>query len=90
MKWSSTSDTLFRFLFIGGSPTRSTPVKSAIFATDSTLVHYARLLALLTQGSSIAVRVFEDRKEARKARSFARDDYSAGKASRIRSDESSQ
>ena len=34
------------------------PVKSAIFAT--------RLLALLTQGSSIAVRVFEDRKEAAK------------------------
>ena len=40
------------------------PVKSAILATDSTVVHYARLLALLTQGSSIAVRVFQDRKEA--------------------------
>jgi hypothetical protein len=40
------------------------PVKSAILATDSTLVHYARLLALLTQGSSITVRVFQDRKEA--------------------------
>src|SRR4029077_13467272 len=40
------------------------PVKSAILATDSTLVHYARLLALLTQGSSISVRVFQDRKEA--------------------------
>jgi hypothetical protein len=40
------------------------PVKSAILATDSTVVHYARLLALLTQGSSIAVRVFENRKEA--------------------------
>ena len=40
------------------------PVKSAILATDSTLVHYARLLALLTQGSSIQVRVFQDRKEA--------------------------
>jgi hypothetical protein len=40
------------------------PVKSAILATDSTLVHYARLLALLTQGSSIKVRVFQDRKEA--------------------------
>ena len=33
------------------------PVKSAILATDSTLVHYARLLALLTQGSPIKVRV---------------------------------
>jgi hypothetical protein len=40
------------------------PVKSAILATDSTLVHYARLLALLTQGSSIKVHVFQDRKEA--------------------------
>ena len=40
------------------------PVKSAILATDSTLVHYARLLALMTQGSSIKVQVFQDRKEA--------------------------
>jgi hypothetical protein len=39
-------------------------VKSAILATDSTLVHYARLLALLTEGSSIKVKVFQDRKEA--------------------------
>ncbi|HEY5445436.1 MAG TPA: hypothetical protein VIJ87_13405, partial [Pyrinomonadaceae bacterium] len=40
------------------------PVKSAILATDSTLIHYARLLVLLTQGSSIRVQVFQDRKEA--------------------------
>src|SRR5215203_745429 len=40
------------------------PVKSAILATDSTVVHYARLLALMTQGSSIKVQVFQDRKEA--------------------------
>jgi hypothetical protein len=40
------------------------PVKSAILATDSTVVHYARLLALLTQGSSIRVKVFQDSKEA--------------------------
>ena len=40
------------------------PVKSAILATDSTLIHYARLLVLLTQGSSIKVRVFQDRNEA--------------------------
>jgi hypothetical protein len=39
------------------------PVKSAIFATDSTLVHYARLLILLTEGSTIKVRVFGDRKD---------------------------
>jgi hypothetical protein len=40
------------------------PVKSAILATDSTLIHYARLHAVLTQGSPINVRVFQDRKEA--------------------------
>src|SRR5215467_4208277 len=40
------------------------PVKSAILATDSSIVHYARLLILLTEGSSIKVRVFGDRKEA--------------------------
>ena len=41
-------------------------VKSAILATDSTLVHYARLLGLLTEGSSIKVQVFQDRQEAAK------------------------
>jgi hypothetical protein len=40
------------------------PVKSAILATDSTMIHYARLHALLTQGSPIKVRVFKDRREA--------------------------
>ena len=40
------------------------PVKSAILATDSTVVHYARLLALLTEGSSIKVQVFQDREGA--------------------------
>jgi len=42
------------------------PVKSAILATDSTLIHYARLLALLTEGSSIKVQVFQDREKAAK------------------------
>ena len=42
------------------------PVKSAILATDSTMIHYARLHALLTQGSPINVRVFKDREEAAK------------------------
>ena len=41
-------------------------VKSAILATDSALVHYARLLALLTEGSSIKVQVFQDCREAAK------------------------
>ena len=40
------------------------PVKSAILATEPTLVHYARLLVVLTEGSSIKVRVFQDCKEA--------------------------
>src|SRR5262250_755436 len=40
------------------------PVKSAILATDSTIAHYARLLALLTEGSSIKVKVFRERAEA--------------------------
>ena len=40
------------------------PVKSAILATDSAIVHYARLVMLLTEGSSIKVRVFQDRNEA--------------------------
>lgn len=40
------------------------PVKSAILATDSTVIHYARLLVLLTEGSSIKVRVLQDQREA--------------------------
>ena len=51
---------LCRRLSYAGHP----PVKSAILASDSTMIHYARLHALLTQGSPIRVRVFQDRKEA--------------------------
>jgi hypothetical protein len=40
------------------------PIKSAILATDSTLFHYGKVHALLTQGSPIKARVFQDRKEA--------------------------
>ena len=50
---------LCRRLSYAGHP----PVKSAILATDSTIIHYARLHALLTQGSPINVRVFKDREE---------------------------
>jgi hypothetical protein len=39
------------------------PVKSAILATDSAIIHYARLLALLTEGSSIRVKVFDKREQ---------------------------
>jgi len=53
---------LHRRLSYTGRP----PVKSAILATDSTMIHYAKLYALLTQGSPINVRIFKDRKEATK------------------------
>jgi hypothetical protein len=51
---------LCRRLSYSGHP----PVKSAILATDSTMIHYARLHALLTQGSPINVRIFQDRNDA--------------------------
>jgi hypothetical protein len=51
---------LCRRLSYAGHPS----VKSAILATDSTIIHYARLHAVLTQGSPIHVRIFQDRKEA--------------------------
>lgn len=41
-------------------------IKSAILAKDWDLVHYAHLFELLTQGSSIKVRVFQDRDDAAK------------------------
>jgi len=53
---------LCRRLAYAGHP----PVKSAILATDSTMIHYARLHALLTQGSPINVSIFKDREEAAK------------------------
>jgi len=51
---------LYRRHFYGNRP----PIKSAILATDGTLIHYGKVHALLTQGSPINVRVFQDRKEA--------------------------
>ena len=51
---------LYRRFAYTGHP----PVKSAILATDSTMIHYARLHASLTQGSPLDVRVFQDRQEA--------------------------
>jgi hypothetical protein len=50
---------LYRRRFYGDRP----PIKSAILATDATLIHYAKVHALLTQGSPINVRVFQDRSE---------------------------
>ena len=51
---------LYRRRFYGNRP----PIKTAILASDSTMADYGRLHALLTQGSPIKVRVFQDRKEA--------------------------
>ena len=51
---------LYRRLFYGNRP----PIKSAILATDATLVHYGKVHALLTQGSPINVRIFQKREEA--------------------------
>jgi len=51
---------LYRRRFYGKRP----PIKSAILATDATLIHYGKVHALLTQGSPIKVRVFQNRKEA--------------------------
>src|SRR5215510_14842171 len=50
---------LHRRLAYAGHPA----VKSAILATDSTMIHYGKMHAILTQGSPIKVRVFQDRKE---------------------------
>jgi hypothetical protein len=51
---------LYRRFAYTGHP----PVKSAILAADSSMIHYARLHALLNQGSPLDVRVFQDREEA--------------------------
>jgi hypothetical protein len=53
------SVSLYRRRFYGKRP----PIKSAILATDATLIHYGKVHALLTQGSPINVRVFQDRSD---------------------------
>src|SRR5437899_5453346 len=47
---------LYRRHVYAGRP----PVRSSILATDSTLIHYGKVHALLTQGSPINVRAFQD------------------------------
>ena len=42
------------------------PVKSAILATDSAIVHYCQLHAIITQESPITVRIFQQREDAAK------------------------
>jgi hypothetical protein len=41
-------------------------VKSAILATESTIIHYCQLHAIITEDSPISVRIFQDREEAAK------------------------
>lgn len=51
---------LYRRLTYSGRP----PIKSAILAANSAIIHYARLHALLTQGSPIHVQIFGKREDA--------------------------
>jgi hypothetical protein len=51
---------LHRVLSYGDRP----PVKSAILATDTTIVHYCQLHAIITEDSPIRVRIFQKPEEA--------------------------
>ena len=51
---------LYRRLTYSGRP----PVKSALLGTNETIVHYAKLHRLLTQGSPINFQVFDRREDA--------------------------
>jgi hypothetical protein len=42
------------------------PVKSAILATDSTIIHYCQLHAIITEDSPINVRIFQQREQVAK------------------------
>jgi hypothetical protein len=53
---------LFRRLSYAGRP----PVKSAILVSSLTLAHYSKLHEMVTRGSSIKVRIFEEREAAAK------------------------
>jgi hypothetical protein len=53
---------LYRVISYGDRP----PVKSAILATDSTIIHYCQLHAIITEDSPINVRIFEKREDAAK------------------------
>ena len=53
---------LYRVLSYGDRP----PVKSAILATDSTIIHYCQLHAIITEDSPINVRIFQEREDAAK------------------------
>src|SRR5215471_20713615 len=42
------------------------PVRSAILATDTTIIHYCQLHAIITEDSPINVRIFREREDAAK------------------------
>ena len=51
---------LYRVFSYGDRP----PVKSAILATDTTIIHYCQLHAIITEDSPINVRIFQEREKA--------------------------
>src|SRR5438067_5438806 len=53
---------LHRILSYGDRP----PVKSAILATDSTIIHYCQLHAIIAEDSAITVRIFQQQEQAAK------------------------
>ena len=53
---------LYRRLSYSGRPA----VKTAILATDKTMIHYAKLHGIITQGSPIKVRIFQEPEAAAK------------------------
>jgi len=58
----ATDVSLSRRLASSGHPS----IKSAVLATNPKVIHYARLLEVLTQGSPIKVHLFETREEVAK------------------------
>jgi hypothetical protein len=72
---------LYRRLFYGNRPL----IKTAILATDATAIHYGKVHALLTQGSPIKVRVFQERNEAAQWLNASIELLAAGSASDKRS-----
>lgn len=53
---------LYRVLSYGDQP----PVKSAILTADSAIARYFQLHAIITEGSPIKVRIFQEREDAAK------------------------
>ena len=53
---------LYRVLSYGDRP----PVKSAILATDTTIIHYCQLHAIISKDSPINVRIFQRPEDAAK------------------------